>query len=478
MKTLKFFKMKKLFTLLLGIVLSGAGFAQLQNGNFENWSTHTAIGPDGWINSNMEAIPRGLPANISQYTPAHGGNYAIKLETISNPTDTLVGYMFDTHNPGGDPFSGVGGVPYTMKPDSFICYAKLGILPGDTGLIGIMYKNSGSVIGMDMFKISGNNNPTVWQRLSFKLTVSSTPDTVILLATCSNAMTKRGIQPGSFVIFDDFAFNTSLPIPDGGFENWSTMSSFESLANWDCKSALDFVNSGLSSPIHKSTDKYEGQYALKMVTTAGNQPGWFFTGINNGNWDNTLMKFTSGFSFSNQTDTLIGWYKYSPNGSDTGQVNIEFRKAGVACGMYSTWLTAQSSYTRFEIPFSLSQAPDTAVITINSSSWPFTYADTGSALIIDALKFKSSQYVGIQNFFTNAVIVGPNPTVGEFSLFYIPKNIGEATYTVFDANGKAIRSELLNGSRTYINIADQPKGVYFIKITDGKSIISKKLILQ
>jgi len=465
--------MKKLFTFLAGISMSMLCTAQLQNGNFENWNTQSASGPNLWVmNSNEEAMQRGMPSNVTQYTPAFDGNFSVRLETISNSTDTVFGYITNTR----DMDNMTGGFPYTMSPDSFICHAKLGIQAGDTAVILVVFKNGGTPIGMNMLSLTGNN-PNVWQRLAFKLsTLPMAPDSVVIAAVSSNAFVKRGI-PGSFMILDDFAFSTSMPIPEGGFENWSILFSYEMLADWDTKSAMDFIRSGLGNPVKKTTDKYEGQYALKMTTTAGNQPNWFFTGINNGNWNNTLMRFTGGFSFNNQVDTLIGWYKYTPKTSDSGQVNIEFRKTGTSLGQYSTPLPASGSFIRFEVPFNLSQVPDTAVITINSSSWPFTYSDTGSVLIIDALKFKSSQYVGIQNFFANAVLIGPNPTSGEFSLYYIPKNRGSA-FTICDGTGKAIKNALLNGTRTNIDISDYPKGIYFVKITDGKSIISKKLILQ
>lgn len=466
--------MKKLLTFLIGVALSTLCSAQLQNGNFENWNNLSFNNPSGWFNSNGDAARQGLTPTVTQYTPAHGGSYAIKLETVSNLTDTAFGLIAHTN----DLDNITGGVPYNMKPDSFFCYAKLGILAGDTGLLAVFFKNGGSPIGMNIFKITGNNNPTVWQRLAFKLsTLSMNPDTVVIIATSSNGMTKIGIQPGSFVVYDDFAFNTSLPIPYGSFENWD-QTNYEIIADWDCNSALYFMTNGLGVPLQKTTDKYEGQYALKLTTMAVdlNQK---FTGINNGYWDGNAMRFRRGFSFATQVDTLIGWYKYAPKTIDSAQINIEFRKAGAPLGQYSTWLPAQSSYTKFELPFSLSLEPDTAVITINSSNWPFTLSDTGSVLIIDALKFRSNLYVGVQNFFTNAsVLIGPNPTSGEFSMFYIPKNVGKASYTLCDETGKVVKSEMLNGIKTTINISGFPKGIYFVKIVDGKSIISKKLVLQ
>jgi len=469
--------MKKILSFLIGVTLSGLCSAQLQNGNFENWNSLSASGPDGWINSNMEASQRGYTANVTQYTPAHGGNYAVKIETKSNGTDTLMGYVFDTHYQG-DPFSGKGGVPYTMKPDSFICHAKLGILSGDTGFIGIMYKRNDTIIGMDMFKIAGNN-PAVWQRLAFKLSLSSIPDTVIILATCSNAMTKTGIQPGSFVVFDDFAFNTSLPIPDGGFENWSTMFNYETPAGWDCSNALNFMMNGMGTPLQKTTDKFEGQYALQMKTV-GRDSNSIFNYLNNGFWSHAVNGYTGGTSFINQIDTLIGWYKYMPKAGDMARINIEYKKNGILLSNNSSLsLSASSSFTKFEIPINLPLAPDTAIITINSSDWPVTMADTGSILIIDAMNYKSSMFVGIQNFFANtSVLIGPNPTNGEIAIFYIAKNAGTAFYNLFDETGKVIKSEMLNAMKTSLNISEYTKGVYFIRIHDGKNIISRKLVLQ
>jgi hypothetical protein len=465
--------MKNLFTFLAAIMLSLMSFAQLQNGNFETWNNISMNNPNGWYNSNKEAIALGLAPNVTQYTPAYLGNYSVKLETYVTLTDNLLGYV--SNSP--DPFSGKGGVPYTQQPDSLTFFAKLGIQLGDTGLIIVIFKNAGSPIGMSAFKLVGND-PTNWQRLAFKIgTLPMAPDTVIIAAASSNAMTNVGIQDGSFIVLDKLAFNTSAPIPKGGFENW-TLSSIDTPLNWDAKSATSFWENNGVSPIQKTTDKYEGQYALRMKTM-NNGGAYFFTGINNGNWNNTLMKFTGGFPYSVQMDTLMGWYKYTPKTLDSGQVNIEFRKSGVAFGNYMMWLPAAATWTNFKLPFSLPQVPDTAVITINSSNWPFSISDTGSVLIIDALQFISNPIVGIQPFAAGVnVLIGPNPTKGEFSILYIPKNAGKATYALIDETGKTIISELLGGVKTTVNISGYPKGIYFVRINDGDVVLSKKLILQ
>ena len=88
---------------------SSLSFGQLQNGNFENWDTLSIKDPSGWLTSNINAVKHGSGPNVTQYTPAYGGNYAIKLKTIANPTDTVFGLFTNSSNP----MQTVGGMPYT-----------------------------------------------------------------------------------------------------------------------------------------------------------------------------------------------------------------------------------------------------------------------------------------------------------------------------------------------------------------------------
>ena len=450
--------------------------AQLPNGGFETWNSQTVNQPNGWFNSAGEAIKKGMAApNVTQYTPAHGGNYAIKIETEADATDTAFGFISNA----ADPFSGIGGAPYTMLPDSFFCYAKVGLQTGDSALIIIIYKKSGSQIGMDMFHIGGNA-PTTWQKFGFKLsTLLMTPDTVIIAAVSSNAMTGVGVQPGSFIILDDISFNTSMPIPDNGFEGWTPYVVDNPVGGWNTSGNISYALAGFGAPVQKTTDSYEGSYALWMKTI--NDGNGYQTGINNGNWNGDIQQYTGGFSYTLKKDTLIGWYKYTPKNIDSAGIFINFfHNHHTQIGYnYNAFLAPASTWTEFQIPFNISDFPDTAVITINSSNWPFTLQDTGSVLIIDAIQFKSDPLVGIKPFRAGTnVMIGPNPTNGEFSIFYIPKNSSNVYYTIYDEAGRVVKSAMMNNLKTTINLSDYPKGVYFVKINDGSSELNKKLILQ
>ena len=329
---------------------------------------------------------------------------------------------------------------------------------------------------MNIFKIYGNS-PLAWQRLAFKLgTLTMAPDTMILALTSSNAMS--GVMtPNSYIVYDDISFGTSAPIPNGDLESWYISTSIETPSEWSCESATTFSLNGYGIPIHKTTDKYDGNYALEMKTMAGDN-NMHFCGINDGNWNNNLQQYEGGFPYTNAIDTLVGWYKYTPKAGGTAGVNIQFKKSGLY-GYSFTILSATSTWTKFEIPFHLVQAPDSAIITVNSSNTPFNIADTGSVLIVDAIQFKSTIITNIQPFSAgSSVLIAPNPTKGEFSILYIPKNAGNVSFTLYDETGKVVKNAQLNSIKTTLNISDYPKGVYILKINDGRNELNKKLILQ
>ena len=74
------------------------------------------------------------------------------------------------------------------------------------------------------------------------------------------------------------------------------------------------------------------------------------------------------------------------------------------------------------------------------------------------------------------VIVYPNPTVDSFKLQLPSESItSKTTVGVFDMSGKQVKNFKLSES---YNVKDLPKGVYMIKINDGKNIKAIKLIKE
>lgn len=76
----------------------------------------------------------------------------------------------------------------------------------------------------------------------------------------------------------------------------------------------------------------------------------------------------------------------------------------------------------------------------------------------------------------------PNPNDGKFNLEFQVTSKGDTELNILNMEGKSIYNEnLKNFSGQYsnaINISDQPKGVYFVKIKQGKHAQVKKIVLE
>lgn len=76
----------------------------------------------------------------------------------------------------------------------------------------------------------------------------------------------------------------------------------------------------------------------------------------------------------------------------------------------------------------------------------------------------------------------PNPNNGKFNLNFNLKSKGDAEVTVYDMQGKQVYNEKLpNFQGEYnkpIDISSNAKGVYFVKILQGKNAQVKKIVLD
>ncbi len=81
----------------------------------------------------------------------------------------------------------------------------------------------------------------------------------------------------------------------------------------------------------------------------------------------------------------------------------------------------------------------------------------------------------------NALIVFPNPSEGQFNLDLTNLKADDMQVAVIDQLGKVVFSENLNieqQNNYSINLKDSSKGIYFLKLSSSKGVITKKLILN
>lgn len=130
--------MKKLFRtgLAVGLLFAAGAPARAQavaNGNFETWAARNGVdSPTGWLTVDdvIAALLTRFPTGtFTKATDAHGGAFALRLETKATPFGIVPGGVTLGTKLGaltGDP----GGLPFTGRPSALQFYYKLtGPLP-------------------------------------------------------------------------------------------------------------------------------------------------------------------------------------------------------------------------------------------------------------------------------------------------------------------------------------------------------------
>ncbi len=148
--------------------------------------------------------------------------------------------------------------------------------------------------------------------------------------------------------------------PNAGFENWTFHSNF--FGDYDTPDDWDNANpqtelTGIFS-VEKATgaDVHSGSAAVKLITKNifGNDvPGVVTTGTLPTSAGDPI---TGGIPYTLRPDSIVGWYKYSPQGGDNGFAEITlFGSAAnnadtIAEARFNTPTTTVGTYTRFSAP--------------------------------------------------------------------------------------------------------------------------------
>lgn len=459
--------------------------AQIQNPGFESWTNNTYKIPFGFpLSSIQETIQNSMPLGVTQVAPGHAGNYGLRLETMNTSNGISASYIVTSNY---DPMEARGGFPYSQKPDSLFLYAKYQIATGDTAVILLLFKKNSQVIAQNIFQIFKSS--TDWKKLGFKIEgLTETPDSVIFAMASSNAITNSGMVVGSNITIDDISFDTSAPFPGGDFETWSDIL-IESADGW----MTNQIDQSVGQNIEKTTDTPFGNSAMK-IRTVGNSNYGFVTGVYNGQQQNNGL--AGGFPCTLRDGVLRGNYKYFPIiEKDTANVSITFYKNGNYLMGTGNRLMASSSYTQFEVYFTLNTVPDMAAIRIESSNWPwwlnqnsqnnnhsqafndYLTARVGSVLYVDNLQMVDIALTMPQTTELQFQ-VKPNPA-SQFVQVLVPNYLAQGyTISLFDLTGKLLLSEKGVGSSHTLGLSSIESGVYQMKVSSSSGEEHAKLIVR
>ena len=463
--------------------------ANVENGNFELWDTFSFDYPEFYpFNSVMQSNKdqnQTPTVNVFKTNDAYHGNSALRLVTNLTIERNNFGFALNAMPNNDDPSLWTGGIPINEKPTGIKGYFKYNVASGDTAIIIASFSKAGRNIGSYFLPLSGLHTSYTPFDLTFEPAMTEVPDSMILGYASSWSQTQIGIN-GSELYIDNVSLNGITTQPskmNGDFESWITNST-ETPQSW-------FSQNDNSESCIKTSDAFLGEFAVELHSYLGENNGHPVArpgSISNATWvnsDNGNGKWIGGTPFTNAIDTLAFYYKYTPaQPMDSAQVYIQFMMGNENFWGSGLQLPASSVYKYIEIPIMI-QHPfmraDTAVINLQTGLWSDSLTThVGSILIVDAIHFKSNgdpvSIVPVKKEVQAKVF--PNPSNGLFRV-NLTDNVAEGL-DIYNLSGQKVISLGKGQIQTdkEIDMTLYPRGIYLIKINDGKKTYMEKLILK
>lgn len=460
--------MKNLYLTLCSVVLTGLSFAQngqIMNGGFENWSNTTIYDYlTQWGNSNSNDW-KGVPTAV-QSTDAQSGTYSVELrgELIPPVGDTAQGYVY--HGTVGQ-MGPSGGIAYTSPFDEVKFWYKSDLPVGDTAYLLYIRFIASTPVEMNILPAVTGMNGT-WTQGSVSVP-AGTQDELFIGFMIGDPVNGVMPTPGAWVRIDNVEmYNLSTAttaVPDPSFEQWASQS-VETPDNWFTLNEV-LVGSGLENG-NKTTDANSGTYAIELSTVQNTQngdtiPGFLSIGPFNFNGMNPFMPAP----YNASPTTFSGAYKYSPSGSDGGNIQIVFLQGGSPIGNHFETFTSQANYTTFSSTLTVGGTPDSIIFVAFSGDNP------GSVLKLDDLQFSGGN-VGLNEFADMNVNIYPNPA----NDYVFVKAEGEYELTIVDLMGKEVYTSTNNTGAQQIDLTKFESGNYLIYIKNQTTVETHRLSVQ
>lgn len=245
-------------------------------------------------------------------------------------------------------------------------------------------------------------------------------------------------------------------IPNAGFENWNVNPNYDDPQGWGTINGLTYALGVRTVTKATGANAHSGAAAIKLesknIIIQGTAPGIAATGTINPN----TQAVDGGVVFHRRPISITGWYKYIPNGVDTGTVSAYLWKwsngARVEIGTAEiAFTTTVNTYTQFTANFNYSSNlfPDSMTVTLLTSSRA-QGSPVGTQLFIDDLDM-----VMCNNFSATA-------TAGTAATCTAAN--GTATVTVANSAGENVYNWSNSATTATLTAA---AGTYNVTVTDG-----------
>lgn len=271
----------------------------------------------------------------------------------------------------------------------------------------------------------------------------------------------------SIIILVSTALSTRLyaQIPNDGFENWSSIGSYENPDNW--ATLNDLTNSLGVYTATKGTPGIPGSSFLKL-TSKNYGPGVINGIAVCGAIDPNTLAPISGFPYAGQPVALTGKWQHMIFGSSQGSVSATLTRWDSATNARITVATANQtlvgmdmSWVNFSIPFVYTdvQLPDSCIIVLKASGDNPTNMDY---LWVDGLSFSYSTAAIHENQSIDKLRIFPNPVADILNLD-IPAHMKDIELRIADSYGRTVL-KVNNLNNAACDVSCLPKGYYFLSI--------------
>jgi len=283
-------------------------------------------------------------------------------------------------------------------------------------------------------------------------------------------------------------------LQNANFESWENVgSATEEPIDWSSLKTSDdsFLASQAPKVITRDTGRGGSGYSIRMenktafsivangIVTNGRvhadfnpENGYVYTIDNDARWNTP---------FTSRPDSIVGWYKYAPQGGDKGKVEVVLHKTGTCklpeggtpCDLVArarfNMTNAAADWVRFSVPFVYynGDTPDyvLSVLTAGDS----TQAVNGSVAFFDDIEL-----------IYNPLSIEDKAKVEQVKVYQkedmlIISNLqGNNNFNVFDALGRKVVGGQSNKSTAQVKLSES--GLYLIQISNGDQLITRKLI--
>lgn len=288
-------------------------------------------------------------------------------------------------------------------------------------------------------------------------------------------------------------------VQNPSYETWEVENGKSEPENWSSiQTALPSTLANFAPQVMtQSSDAHSGTSSIKLenvsvfnivangVITNGRifadldpEKGYMYTDINDSRWNTPI---------SNQPDSIVGWFKYSPVGLDVGSVTaivhtdtLRFPDPDsanfVGAARFDLPNSTISTWTRFSVPFTYfnSNIPEYVFIVLNSGD--STQAIEGSIAYFDDVDLIYNP-MSISDIFKEQVL---NAYGSDHKITIDLSNMNNGTpldMKIFDIMGKEhIHKKITTGSMHVFE--NFPPGVYVCVVSENNEVITKKIIVR